>query len=275
MKKLRVYIHSLAALLLLSALFSCAQNDGTGSLAIALPGASAARSITSSGTIPDPYSSDIEGYEVRVRDSRNEIVQKMSGLAPGSEVFIDGLLSDKYTISVLAYREASGSDGGSPNQINFSYDSVQFYNKTNVQVLAGQTSDASITLDDFENTGTYPVLHIYPPDSTAFTEGGGSLPASVTVTGGDVNFTYTGGGDTVGSLSSVYLVIIPSQLNGISNYYWHQKKETFLEPDFEYTFNVTVQNTGTGRIYTGSVTARVQQGNYGNQSEHAINITVR
>ena len=67
--------------------------------------------------------------------------------------------------------------------------------------------------------------------------------------------------------------MIPTQLNGIDNYYWYSKKETFLEPGFAYTFSVTVTKNSS-EIHRGSLTKIVEQSNYSNQNDHPINVYV-
>ena len=65
-----------------------------------------------------------------------------------------------------------------------------------------------------------------------------------------------------------------SYLDGIPNYYWNQKKETFLEPGLTYTFNVTVKQKdvygNTIVTYTGSSTVPIKQSNYSNQDHISV-----
>ena len=259
---------------------SCtANNDDSASLAIALPGAASTRSITTEGSIPNSYSSDIRAYEICVRNSDKEMVQKISEAKPGSTITIDKLFPDTYMVSVLAYNTVSGDNGSSSNPITFTYDCVRYYGKTEVELSSGETKKAAITLGTFENTGSYQIITILPQDSEAF-KTGQYLNYSCTVTGNGVNFTYTGG-ETPNS-SKTEGTMNCSNLNGIANYYWNQKKETFLEPGLTYTFNVTVikdviladDSFGTVQ-YKGSTTAKVDQSNYGNQTSHEITVIVK
>ena len=174
----------------LLAIISCsAFNSESGSIAISLPNSSSSRSISSSGSIP--ANDQIEAYEIRVRNSDNEMSQKISGVTPGSTIVIDDLYPDTYTISVLAYQSTSGDDGNTSNPTSFTYDSVSYYGRTTVTVYAGEEKEASITMRTFENSGSYPVVTIYPEGENFFTSG--SFEYSCTVTGNGVNFTYTGG----------------------------------------------------------------------------------
>ena len=270
----------IASALFSSSFISCtAQNGDTGSLTLALPGASSARAITSEGSIPSSYSSDIKAYEIRVRNSDREMVQQISGVTPGSTVTIDKLFPDTYMVSVLAYKTASGNNGASTNTIYFTYDCVTYYGKTEVELSAGETKSASITLGAFNDTGTYQIIYIIPQDGEAF-ESGQMLNYSCSVTGNGVNFTYTGSETPCTDKSQGTMIC--SQLNGIANYYWNQKKETFLEPGLTYTFNVTVikdiilPDGSLGTVqYQGSSTAKVDQSNYENQNSHAITVYVK
>lgn len=256
----------LSACVLMLGIVSCsAFNSESGSIAVSFPNSSSARSISSSGSIP--VNDQIEAYEIRVRNSDNEMSQKISGVKPGSTIVIDDLYPDTYTISVLAYHSVTGNDGDMPNPSTFTYDSVSYYGKTTVTVYAGEKKETSITMSTFENSGSYPIVHIYPAGENFFTTD--TFDYSCTVTGNGVSFTYTGGetGDKEKSSGTMNC----SYLNGIANYYWNQKKETFLEPGFTYTFNVIVTKHGYEgdndniATYTGSATVLIEQSNYQNQ----------
>ena len=263
----------ISACALMLGFISCsAFNSESGSVAILLPNSTSARSISSSGSIP--ANDQIEAYEIRVRNSDNEMSQKISGATPGSTIVIDNLYPDTYTISVLAYHSTSGDDGNINNPTLFTYDRVSYYGKTTVTVYAGEEKEASIIMKTFANSGSYPIVNIYPyPGSENFFTSG-SFDYSCTVTGNGVNFTYTGG--ETGYASKTDGTMICCGLNGIANYYWNRKKETFLEPGFTYTFNVTVTKSGdTVTTYRGSKTQVVEQSNYENQWQHTIDIYVK
>lgn len=260
----------LSTCFILLAIISCsAFNSERGSIAVSLPNSSSARSISSSGSIP--ANDQIEAYEIRVRNSDNEMSQKISGAKPGSTIVIDNLYPDTYTISVLAYHSVTGNDGSSENPRTFTYDSVSYYGKTTVTVYAGEKKETSITMRTFNNSGSYPTVNIYPyPDDENFFTSL-SFKYSCTVTGNGVSFTYTG--DETGNDDKTYGTMYCSYLDGIPNYYWNQKKETFLEPGFTYTFNVIVTKHGYEgdsyndniATYTGSSTVPIKQSNYENQ----------
>lgn len=268
MKKLWRLISACALML---CFISCsAFNSESGSVSILLPNSISARSISSSGSITNDK---IEAYEIRVRNSYNEMSQKISGVTPGSTIVIDDLYPDTYTISVLAYQSASGYDDNPNNPTSFTYDSVSYYGRTTVTVYAGEEKEASIIMKKFADSGSYPVVNIYHEDENFFTYDV-FFAYSCTVTGNGVNFTYTGGES--GDNGNRYGTMICNNLNGIANYYWNQKKETFLEPGFTYTFNVTVTKSGDSvTIYRGSKTQVVEQSNYENQFAHTIDIYVK
>ena len=268
----------LSTCFILLAIVSCsAFNSERGSIAVSLPNSSSARSISSSGSIP--ANDKIEAYEIRVRNSDNEMSQKISGAKTGSTIVIDNLYPDTYTISVLAYHSVTRSDGSLENTRTFTYDSVSYYGKTTVTVYAGEKKETSITMRTFENSGSYPIVNIYPyhDDEKFFTSL--SFKYSCTVTGNGVSFTYKG--DETGYEGKTYGTMNCSYLNGIANYYWNQKKETFLEPGFTYTFNVIVTKHGYEgdnyidniATYTGSSTVPIKQSNYENQD--CISVYVR
>lgn len=267
MKKLWMLISACALML---GFISCsAFNSESGSVAILLPNSISARSISSSGSITNDK---IEAYEIRVRNSYNEMSQKISGVTPGSTIVIDDLYPDTYTISVLAYQSASVDDGYINNLTSFTYDSVSYYGRTTVTVYAGEEKEASIIMKNFDNSGSYPIVNIYHEDENFFTSG--SFYYSCTVTGNGVNFTYTG--EETADYGKTYGTMICNNLNGIANYYWNQKKETFLEPGFTYTFNVTVTKSGDSvTTYRGSKTQVVEQSNCANQEDHTIDIYVK
>lgn len=253
---------------------SCsAFNSESGSVAILLPNSTSARSISSSGSITE--NDQIEAYEIRVRNSYNEMSQKISGVTPGSTIVIDDLYPDTYTISILAYQSTSGNDGDTNNPTYFTYDSVSYYGRTTVTVYAGEEKEASIIMKSFDDSGSYPIVNIYPDPEVENFFTSGSFDYSCTVTGNGVNFTYTG--EETGYESKTYGTMNCSYLNGIANYYWNHKKETFLEPGFTYTFNVTVTKSGESvtTTYRGSKTQVVEQSNYGNQLSHTIDIYVK
>lgn len=264
----------LSTCFILLAIVSCsAFNSESGSIAVSLPNSSSARSISSSGSIP--ANDQIEAYEIRVRNSDNEMSQKISGAKPGSTIVIDNLYPDTYTISVLAYHSVTGNDGSSENPRTFTYDSVSYYGKTTVTVYAGEKKETSITMRTFNNSGSYPTVNIYPyPDDENFFTSL-SFKYSCTVTGNGVSFTYTG--DETGNDDKTYGTMYCSYLDGIPNYYWKQKKETFLEPGLTYTFNVTVKqkdvNGNTIATYTGSSTVPIKQSNY--EKQDYISVYVR
>lgn len=212
-----------------------------------------------------------------MRNSDDVMVQKITDALPGTTAYIDELTPGVYTISVLAYYKASGNDGGAPTPQTFTYDCVSYYGKTTVEVFGGETKTTSLTMGSFNSTGSYPCVMI---QSNAFDWNEGARHSySCTVTGNGVNFTYTGE-ETAGN-GKTYGYMICDNLDGIANYYWNQKKETFLEPGLTYTFDLTLTKSGwvgdeylTLGTYKGRVSQKIEQSNYGNQYAHAITIWV-
>ncbi|MBQ1590930.1 MAG: hypothetical protein II077_02680, partial [Treponema sp.] len=146
---------------------------------------------------------------------------------------------------------------------------VSYYGITTVEVRPKQETLAAVTMRDFDNSGSYPAVNIYPSGTNFFTAG--FFDFSCTVTGNGVNFTYTG--SATGYDGKVSGFMGPTQLDGIPNNYWHNKKETFLEPGFAYTFNITVTKNSS-EIHSGSLTKIIEQSNYQNQNDHTINVYV-
>lgn len=204
----------------------------------------------------------LQEYEVRVRNSSNEMLQKFSVESIDSPIVIENLYPDTYTVSVLGC--ATFSD--------VSY--VYYYQKTTIAVSSGENKSSELTLGNINDTGTYIVISIQPQGQAAtdWATVGSTNNYSCTITGNGVNFTVedyetVGNGNNYGSIS-------PSE--------WSSVKDKFLEPGFEYTFDVTVTKKGSVdstwndsiAVYTGSTTAIAEQSNYENQGSHAVTVNV-
>ncbi|MBR4246054.1 MAG: hypothetical protein IKQ13_03550 [Treponema sp.] len=123
------------SVLLCCLLTSCSANDdGSGSLTIAMPSASSSsRSIASSG----PFQREDLVYmtfSVYLRDEDNNEVEKYTGLAQGSTLTIDQLRAGTYNIAIR------GIDDGE----------VRFYGATEALVKGGTENTARIVMEAVE-----------------------------------------------------------------------------------------------------------------------------
>lgn len=224
-------------------------------------------SISIDGT---PDSNRIQAYEIRIRDSNNEMSQKLTVDNIEIPVLIENLPQDNYTISVLAYYSNLNvdGDGGEP------YDDVTYYGKTSTELSAGENKSANVELRDFSSSGTYICVNIQPINSAAeeWAKLGSKNQYSCTITGNGVNFTIEGE-ETVGNGNN-YGYMTPGS--------WNSHKDKFLEPGFAYTFDVTVIKAGWVdnawvekiREYHGTKTQIVEESNYSNQSSHKVTVEV-
>ena len=237
---------------------------GNNKLSILLkrPGQDAATSsINLSVSLSEIPSVTLEEYEVRVRNSNNEMIQKFSVDNIDSPIAIENLPSDTYRISVLGC--ATWSD----------VEYVYYYQKANIVVSSGENKSSDIVLGNFTDNGTYIVIFIQPQGEAAERWSQGSNNCySCTITGNGVNFTIedsetAGNGNTSGCLN-------PDS--------WNSIKDKFLEPGLEYLFSVSVRKEGWENdnwnsnmaTYTGSTTKIVEQSNYENQGSHAVTVNV-
>ena len=220
-------------------------------------------SISIDGT---PDSNKIQAYEIRIRDSNNEMSQILTVDNIENPVLIENLPQDNYTISVLAYY--LNVDGAED------YNDVTYYGKTSTELSASENKSANVELRDFSSSGTYICVNIQPINSAAEKWGvlGSNNKYSCTITGNGVNFT-TEGLETVGNGNN-YGYMTPGS--------WNSHKDKFLEPGFAYTFDVTVikegwvDNAWVDKIeeYHGSTTQIVEESNYSNQSSHEVTVVV-
>ena len=211
-------------------------------------------------------SNKIQAYEIRIRDSNNEMSQKLTVDNIENPVLIENLPQDNYTISVLAYYLNVDGDEH--------YDDVTYYGKTSTELSAGENKSANVELRNFEDSGTYICVNIQPINLAAeeWATLGSKNKYSCTITGNGVNFT-TEGLETVGNGNN-YGYMTPGS--------WNSHKDKFLEPGFAYTFDVTVikegwvDNAWVDKIeeYHGSTTQIVEESNYSNQSSHEVTVVV-
>ena len=122
------------SVLLCCLLSSCSANDdGSGSLTIAMPSASSSRSIASSGPFQREDLANMT-FSVYLRDEDNNEVEKYTGLAQGSTLTIDQLRAGTYNIAIR------GIDDGE----------VRFYGATEALVKGGTENTARIVMEAVE-----------------------------------------------------------------------------------------------------------------------------
>ncbi len=218
-------------------------------------------SINLSISLSETPSTEIEAYEIRVRNSQNEMILTKNVESIEEQILIEELDPDSYTISVLGYYSQESGD------VAF----VTYYGQTTINLSSNENKTSAIVLGDFESTGTYQVINIKPVGEADF-KTGSLLSYSCTIIGNGVNFTFTG--EETPNENKMGGTMNPNS--------WNTIKDKFLEPGFEYTFDVTVTKGGwEGEVYnhnmatyTGSTTEVVEQSNYENQGVHAITVEV-
>lgn len=120
--------------LLCCLLSSCSANDdGSGSLTIAMPAASSSRSIASSGSFQEEVAAFMT-FSVYIRDEDNNEVEKYTGITPGTTLTIDQLRAGTYNIAIR------GIDDGE----------VRFYGATEAVVKGGTENTARIVMEAVE-----------------------------------------------------------------------------------------------------------------------------
>lgn len=215
-------------------------------------------SISLSGT----PTTEIEAYEIRVRNSQNEMILTKDVESIEDQILIEELAPDLYTVSVLGYYSVSNDS------------IVSYYGQTKISLSSNESKTETIELGEFENSGTYICVYINPINAalSEWATLGSNNQYSCTITGNGVNFTTTGY-ETVGN-GNDYGYMTPNE--------WNSLKGKFLEPGFAYTFDVTVTKEGWVddtwvdeiRKYHGSTTQIVEESNYSNQNSHAVTVEV-
>lgn len=130
----------LASFILSIALASCSAKDDSGSLIISMPDSSAARSLSSSGSLGDDYvgGGDTTVYTVAVRDKDNNDIEVFKNVIPGSVLTITDLMPGTYNVAIRMAILGSSS-------------SVLYYGATEAFVRGGTENTAHIKMDSASN----------------------------------------------------------------------------------------------------------------------------
>lgn len=208
-------------------LSSCSANDdGSGSLTIAMPVASSSsRSIASSGSFQEEFVSGSMTFSVYIRDSDNDEVEKYTGITPGTTLTIDQLRAGTYNIAIR------GIDDGE----------VRFYGATEAVVKGGTENTANIKMDFVSESNYIDIADSTGVDELSY------FTAKITCKNGDSwLFNYYGVDGSIG---------IPSP-SGSGCTYYHQMDNNFFEPGFTYTMDFTLYGQTYELLYTGTKSAK-------------------
>lgn len=207
-------------------LSSCSANDdGSGSLTIAMPDASSSsRSIASSGPFQREDLANMT-FSVYLRDEDNNEVEKYTGLAQGSTLTIDQLRAGTYNIAIR------GIDDGE----------VRFYGATEALVKGGTENTARIVMEAVEADNK--ILFRRSVEEYMILDN--RVDARITAKNGDAYFE-----------SPTSMDFLPDG----AYCYEYPLSSDFFEPGFTYTMEVTIYRFGVGTVfYTGTVSAKASK----------------
>lgn len=195
----------LVSFILSIALSSCSAKDDSGSLIISMPNSSAARSLSSSGSLGDDYvGGDTKVYTVAVRDKDNNDIEVFKNVTPGSVLTITDLMPGTYNVAIRMAILGSSS-------------SVLYYGATEVFVRGGTENTAHITM---ASASPYQHCRINFPNED-----------STTIDSMNIVFTCKNG-DTYSASGSV-----EDDDEGGSFY---EIFDYFFEPGFTYTASISI-----------------------------------
>ena len=206
-------------------------SDDGGSITLRLP-ENSSREVFSSSTGSTSVPSSISYYFIRVRKS-GEVVQEAKA-SPGSSVTIGDLYPGEYTVAVFGV-DSSGI--------------VNFYGRSpDVQVIAGQTSQAAVKLVDVVDIEVTIDVHFVDSVATAATS------FSITANGGGTSHSYTVADNVIDNNAILHIIgssaVLPTS---VSN---------FLEPLIPYKLSVKATSSDWTRSYSGSATIILGEGTY-------------
>lgn len=224
--QLFVFTAFVFSVLLCCLLSSCSANDdGSGSLTIAMPSAFSSRSIASSGSFQEEFVSGSMTFSVYIRDSDNDEVEKYTGITPGTTLTIDQLRAGTYNIAIR------GIDDGE----------VRFYGATEALVKGGTENSANIKMDFVSESNYIDIADSTGVDELSY------FTAKITCKNGDSwLFNYYGVDGSIG---------IPSP-SGSGCTYYYQMDNNFFEPGFTYTMDFTLYGQTNEVFYTGTKSAK-------------------
>lgn len=210
-------------------LSSCSANDdGSGSLTIAMPSASSSRSIASSGSFQREDLANMT-FSVYLRDEDNNEVEKYTGLAQGSTLTIDQLRAGTYNIAIRGIGDGE----------------VGFYGATEALVKGGTENTARIVMEAVEADNKI----LFRRSVEGYMSPDARVDARITAKNGD---TYFFSDESPASMD-----FLPDG----AYCYEYQLSSDFFEPGFTYTMEVTIYRSGVGTVfYTGTVSAKASKG---------------
>lgn len=225
--QLFVFTAFIFSVLICCLLSSCSANDdGSGSLTIAMPAASSSsRSIASSG----PFQREDLAYmtfSVYLRDEDNNKVEKYTGVAQGSTLTIDQLRAGTYNIAIRGIYDGE----------------VRFYGATEAVVKGGAENTARIVMEAVEADNK--ILFRRSVEEYMILDN--RVDARITAKNGDAYFE-----------SPTSMDFLPDG----AYCYEYPLSSDFFEPGFTYTMEVTIYRFGVGTVfYTGTVSAKASKG---------------
>ena len=217
------------SVLLCCLLTSCSANDdGSGSLTIAMPDASSSsRSIASSGSFQREDLAYMT-FSVYLRDEDNNEVEKYTGLAQGSTLTIDQLRAGTYNIAIRGIGDGE----------------VGFYGATEALVKGGTENTARIVMEAVESDNK--ILFRRSVEEYMILDN--RVDARITAKNGDAYF--------FSDESPASMDFLPDG----AYCYEYPLSSDFFEPGFTYTMEVTIYRSGVGTVfYTGTVSAKASK----------------
>ncbi|MBO4387433.1 MAG: hypothetical protein J5817_10535 [Treponema sp.] len=207
-------------------LSSCsANNEGSGSLTIAMPTSSSSRSVSSTGSFQEEFAAYMT-FSVYIRDEDNVEIEKYTGITPGTTLTIDQLRAGTYNIAIRGI-----ADG----------DYVGYYGATEALVKGGTENSANIKMEHISESNYIDIANSTGVDELSY------FTAKITCKNGDSwLFNYFGVDGDIGATS-------PS---GSGCIYYHSMDNKFFEPGFTYTMDFTLYGQTGEFLYNKTVSAK-------------------
>ena len=215
-------------------------SDDGGSITLRLP-ENSSREVFSSSTGSTSVPSSISYYFIRVRRS-GEVVQEAKA-SPGSSVTIGDLYPGEYTVAVFGV-DSSGI--------------VNFYGRSpDVQVIAGQTSQAAVKLVDVSSVEVTLGVNFVDSNGEHIDDlNADPVIFSIKAIGGGITYNYSLTSVVFEGYGTITIFDSTSEngpLKTVTN---------FLEPLIPYKLSVKATSSGWSRSYSGSVTINMGAGTY-------------
>ncbi|HBB13563.1 MAG TPA: hypothetical protein DCZ76_04715 [Treponema sp.] len=199
-----IFFNIIVSILFSLSILSCSAKDDSGTLVISMPDSSAARSLSSTGSLGEDFSGgDPKVYTVAVRDRDNKDVEVFKNVKPGSVLTITELMPGTYNVAIRMIMAGS--------------DDVIYYGATEAVVKGGTENAAHIKMDSAINCCNCRIKFDLPgPDIQDFT-------AIITCENGD--HYYISGG-------------FPEDDDEGGSHY--DTNSYFFEPGFSYTLLLSI-----------------------------------